>query len=416
MADQAAPATSANGTPPWSIVWALSITQIVSWGSIYYAIAVLMPSIERDLGWSRDSVVGAFSLSLLVAGAAALPAGMVIDRFGGSAVMTLGSIAAAILFWFLSQTQSLAGFYLIWAGLGLTMALVLYDPAFTVITASFGAQARKGITALTLAGGLASTVFWPLTQLLVAAVGWRDALLILGLFNLLICAPLHALCLPRSPDHRPVHQAQEAPARDRPPRRLRDIVGTRTFWLLAIAFTANMLAFSSLSVHLIPLLHEKGYSANAAVGLAALVGPMQVAGRIGEYTIGSRHSAARVAVVALALLPVALASLVFAHLGWVWVLLFVVCYGASNGIMTIARGAIPAEIYGRERYGAVNGALAAPVLASRAFGPLVASIIWSAAGGYDAVLWVLTGFGLLSIAAFYLALRSADSGAGGGSP
>ncbi len=397
--------TAAAAPPPWSIVWALSVTQIVAWGSIYYAISVLMPWIERDLGWSRDSIVGAFSLSLLVAGAAALPAGMAIDRFGGRVVMTLGSLAGAMLLGLLSQTQSLVGFYLIWAGLGLTMALVLYDPAFTVITASFGADARKGITALTLAGGFASTVFWPVTQMLVSATGWRDALLVLGLLNLVLCAPLHALCLPRADAHRRARTDNQPrdPARS---QKLRDIVGTRTFWLLAFSFTANMLAFSALSIHLIPLLSEKGYAAASAVWLAAMVGPMQVAGRIGEYTVGARYSITRVAVIALVLLPVALASLVFASSGWGWVVIFVICYGASNGIMTIARGAIPAEIYGRERYGAVNGALSAPVLASRACGPLFASLIWSATGGYDAVLWVLSAFGALSVVSFYLAIRS----------
>jgi hypothetical protein len=175
--------------------------------------------------------------------------------------------------------------------------------------------------------------------------------------------------------------------------------------LLALAFTMNMLAFSAISIHLIPLLHERGFTMSDAVWLAAIIGPMQVAGRIGEYTVGARFRAIEIATIALFLLPVALLLLRFAGLSWVWVLVFVTLYGVSNGVMTITRGIIPAEIYGRERYGAVNGALAAPVLASRSLGPLVAAFIWSAAGGYDAVLWALAAIGFVSLVSFYLAVK-----------
>ncbi len=398
----------ASFRPPWSVVWALSVTQIISWGSVYYAISVLITPIEQALGWSRDAIVGAFSLSLLCAGLGAFPVGVLIDRYGGRAVMAGGSLAAGLLFILLSQVQSIHAFYLIWVGLGFTMATVLYEPAFAVITASFHEQARKGITALTLAGGFASTVFWPLTQVLVTEFGWRHALVGLALFNLVVCAPVHAFFLPaparkKTSPHRAGDDKDEAQGPKPGARSLASIVGSRAFCMLAIAFTANMLAFSSLSVHLIPLLVEKGFSASDAVWLAALIGPMQVAGRIAEYTVGARFRATQVALIALTLLPLALTALVFTKApGWLPVIAFVVLYGASNGIMTIARGMIPAEIFGRDRYGAVNGALSAPVLASRAAGPIVASVVWSTAGGYDAVLWTLAACGLVSVAAFKL--------------
>ncbi len=388
------------------MVWALSVTQIISWGSIFYAISVLITPIEQELGWSRNGIIGAFSLSLLFAGLTALPVGMLIDRFGGRIVMTAGSLAGAVLLLLLSRTQSLLGFYLTWIGLGVTMAMVLYEPAFTVITASFGTNARKAITALTLAGGFASTVFWPLTQALISNLGWRNALLVLALLNLCVCTPLHALFLPGSAPGKPAADPDvSGPIPDQAQPALREIVKTRVFLMLAVAFTANMLAFSALSVHLIPLLHERGFSMTDAVWLAAMVGPMQVAGRVWEYTIGSRFRATQIALIALALFPAALIILQFAGSGWMLVLAFAALYGASNGIMTIARGTIPVEIYGRARYGAINGALAAPVLASRALGPLVAAIIWSGAGGYDTVIWVLTGIGLLAITSYWLAVK-----------
>ena len=392
-----------NTALPWPVVWALSVTQIVSWGSIYYSISVLMPAIESELGWSRDAIVGAYSLSLLCSGIGAYPVGAWIDRYGGRSVMAFGSVAGAALLLALSQVQSLTAFYLIWVGLGFTMAMVLYEPAFAVIAKCFGAEARRGITVLTLAGGFASTVFWPLAQSLVAATGWRYAVVVLALCNLLLCAPLHALFLPASAasahpdDHAAAASGSASPG-------LRDVLATRAFWLLAIAFTANMLAFSALSVHLISLLNEKGFGMTEAVWLSALVGPMQVAGRIGEFTVGARFRVSQVAMFALVLLPIALVTLSFAGSAWGLVLAFVVLYGASNGIMTIARGVIPVELFGRERYGAVNGALSTPVVASRALGPFIVAVIWSASGGYDTVLWALAAIGVLSIACFGLAV------------
>jgi MFS family permease len=398
------PPAKSKSVLPWSIVWALSVTQVVSWGSVYYAISVLLQPIEAELGWSRDAIIGAFSLSLLFAAFGAYPVGAWIDRHGGRWLMTAGSVAAAALIAAMSQNNSLTVFYLLWAGLGICMAMTLYEPAFAVITHAFGSDARKGITVLALSGGFAGTVFWPLTQFLVEQMGWRDALFVLALGNLLICAPLHALFLPLRVR---VSVAENNPgaalAIDSPG--MREILRMRTFWLLAVAFTGNMLAFSALSVHIIPLLHEKGFAMGEAVRVAALVGVMQVAGRIGEFTVGRRYKPTQVATFALATLPVALVCLSYSSSLWPVILLFVLPYGASNGIMTITRGVIPAELFGRERYGAVNGALATPVAAARALGPFVAAIIWSAAGGYTAVLWTLAGIGVLSLCTFGFALR-----------
>ena len=373
---------------------------------MFYSLSVLLVPIEQELGWSRDAIIGAFSLSLLCTGLASLPVGLLIDRYGGRAVMGCGSLAGAVLFALLGHVHTLAAFYAIWIGLGFAMSMTLYEPAFAVITASFGGHARKGITVLTLTGGLASTVFWPLTQFLIAEIGWRNALLILAGLNLFICTPLHVLFVPSAARRRSstTHDSGASGVRTAGPA-LRDIVRTRAFLLLAATFTANMLAFSAFSMHLIPLLHERGFSAADTVMLAALVGPMQVAGRMWEYAMGARLRATQVAMIALTLFPVAVALLFFAGGAWPLVVAFITCYGVSNGIVTIARGTIPAEIFGRERYGAVNGALSAPVLASRAVGPLVASLIWSATGSYDAVILVLGAMGVVAAATFVLAVK-----------
>jgi MFS family permease len=157
-------------------------------------------------------------------------------------------------------------------------------------------------------------------------------------------------------------------------------------------------------VHLIPLLRERGLSAGDAVLLAALIGPMQVLGRVIELTLGVRFRPARVGLVALVLLPVALVALATAGSGWPRLLAFAALYGASNGVMTIVRAVIPAELFGREHYGAINGALSAPVIVSRAAAPIGAAVLWSSTGGYSAVLWTLIALAVVAVGGFALAV------------
>jgi MFS family permease len=401
--------TSRRVASPWTVVWALSATQIISWGSIFYAFSVLLAPIARETGWTRDAIVGAFSLSLLVAGVASAPVGILIDRLGGRVVMSTGSLVGGAVLMLMSEVQSVTALYVAWAILGVAAAMLLYEPAFAVIYASFESNARKAITALTLLAGFASTVFWPLTQALVSALGWRHTLVVLGIMNLAICLPLHAVLLPSRGAHRARPDAAQGASRSGAKKsRLGEILRTRSFWLLAFAFTANILAFSALSVHLIPLLQEKGFAPMRAVWLAAMVGPMQVTGRLVEFTVGRRFASRTVGLVALALLPFALCALMFASSGPWMGIAFAVLYGTSNGVMTIIRATMPAETFGREHYAAVNGALAAPVVATRAAGPLVASLIWSASG-YDGVLWVLAVVSIVSMGSFLMAVPAKPS-------
>jgi MFS family permease len=182
----------------WQLLVALGVTQIISWGSIYYAFALLLEPLQRDLGVGKSEVAGAFSAALLVSGLCATWVGRTIDRLGGRSVMTLGSAGAAVLLAVLSQVQSAAALYVVWAGLGVAMAATLYEPAFVVIAQVYRVNYRRALTVLTLFGGLASTVFWPLTTLLIERFGWRDAVLLLAAINLAVCVPLHLWWLPRT--------------------------------------------------------------------------------------------------------------------------------------------------------------------------------------------------------------------------
>jgi hypothetical protein len=374
----------------------------VSWGTIYYAMTVFMAPIEAELGWSREMVVGAFSLFLAVSGLAAYPIGELIDRRGGRLVMTAGSVMGGVLFIAMAMVETPLAFYAVHGALGLAAAMTLYDPAFAVITQSHGADYRRAITILTFAGGLASSVFWPITQALVDGDGWRFAAVVLGLANLAICAPLHALVLPGP---RAIAARARAAAADETPPSMRAVLRLPVFWLLAAAFTAHLFVSTAMSVHIITLLSERGVASETAVALAALIGVMQVAGRVVEFAFGARYRARDVGVVIMAMTPLAMVVLLVAGASWGWLLVYVTLYGASHGVFTIVRGAIPAEIFGRSRYGAVSGALSVPSVAIRAISPWAVALAWGALGGYDGVVIAMALISAAAAALFWLAVR-----------
>jgi MFS family permease len=386
-------------------VAALGVAQIISWGSLYYAFSFLITPLMEASGGDKPTVFAAFSLGLLVSGLLSAPIGALIDRRGGRGVMTAGSLGGAVLLASLAHVQSVFALYAVWAGLGAVMAATLYDPAFAVISRLFAANYRRAITMLTLFGGFASTVFWPLTQFLIAEIGWRQALLVLAALNLIVCVPVHWRVLapgrPGAP-RRPV-----APAG---PGAFRAALRTPVFYLLALAFTGNALVFSATQVHLMSMLQAKQLSAASAALVGAMIGPMQVTGRVLELAFASRLSASAVGILAMAFLPIALWVLHIAGVQWPLLAAFAVIYGIGNGAMTIVRGAIPAELFGRDAYGAINGAMAAPVTVAKAAGPLVAALLFVALGGYDGTLWVLIAIGAVSTAVFVLATRASSRG------
>jgi len=393
-------ATRMSRKDPWNIVYLLAFTQIVSWGSLYYAFAIVAHDIQTELGWRTEIVFGAFSWSLLIAGLASTPAGMLIDRIGGRKVMAGGSLLSGAGMIAIGYTQSVVLYFLAWSAVGAGMAMVLYEAAFATINREFLAGARKGISVLTLFGGLASTVFWPLTLKLNSLFGWRDTFLIYGAVHLLLCAPLHASL--RSGGHRPRVANSPHAARN---YTLHEAVRDPVFWKLAIAFSANLFIFSALSVHLIPLLQRFGHSPGIAVLVSSLIGPMQVAGRIGELAFARHVRPQTVGKLTFAILPAALLALLFlGEREWA-VALFCMLYGVSNGVLTIVRGTVPQTLFGRANYGAISGALAGPSLIAKAAGPLVAAAIVQADPTPALLLGILLAISLVSLMSFFAAVR-----------
>jgi len=401
------PGTAPESKGGWPLVIALAVAQLVSWGSVYYSFSLLVRPMEAELGWSRAAINGALSLGLLTAGLCAYGAGSWIDRRGGRLLMTTGSIAAALLLAAWSQVESLIVFYAIWVGLGMAMSAILYEPVFAVLTRGFPRSYRTRITVLPFVAGFASTLFIPLTQALVDRIGWRDTLLALAAIGIAVCLPIHGLWLRDGPGtgNGSTAAASDAAAasRDSIRRALRHPV----FWSLAVCLTAYYGTFSALTFHIVPLLAERRIPTAVAIGAVALIGPSQVGGRFVVFMLGPRLPIATTGRVVLWAFPLAVLLLILFPQSIVMLYAAAVLYGIANGIMTIVRGTAVPDLMWREGYGAVNGALALPATAAQAVAPLGAALLWSATGGYGAVLWTLCAVSSLAAAAFWIAAASA---------
>jgi predicted MFS family arabinose efflux permease len=403
----------------WWIVAALGVTTCVSYGILLYGFAVFLGPMEAELGWTRTQLTGAFSLSCLVGGLAGVPVGLWVDRHGARGVMTAGSVAATALLLAWSQVERLASFYALWVGLGVAAAAVLYEPAFAVVAVWFDRKRGRALTLLTFLGGLASVIFVPLTQWLVAELGWRTALVWLAAIFGLVTIPLHAGVV-RSHPARLGLRADGAPPSSSTglgqPSRLRGgggavrhAIGQPSFQLLTAAFALSTIASTAMVVHLVPLLLEAGHTAAFAAAAMGVLGLMALPGRLVFTPLGGLFPRATVTaglfvLQALASVPLLLGSSTAA----VWC--FAALLGAGFGAVTPARAALVAELYGTSDYGAISGVMAFLLAISRSVAPVGASVVHARGGGYAAVLWWALGASAMAAVLTLVAQRAATTG------
>ena len=389
---------------PRLVGW-LSLAQLISWGSTFYTFALLMAPLERELGLSRAQSSLAFSLALLVEGLMAYPVGRWIDRGHERIVMTAGSLLAGVCLLLHSQVTGIAGFYAVWAGLGVAMAAVLYSTAFAVVTRRFPNDFRRAIITMTFLGGLASTVFIPLTAWLIANWGWRQALVALALFHLLLCAPLHAYTLRGAP------RTLSAVGTALLPPDVTRLLRSAPFLLIGVFVVLLMAVMVALPAHMVNLLRENGLSEAWVIAIPASIGVIQVLGRLLLFFFEHHfdlHLANRLipCLVPLGLIALLAAPLFGAAQVGV-VLLFVLLYGMGNGMLTIVKGTAIAQYVNRDHVATLNGALGLPLALSRAAAPLLVGLLWSPVLGYSHALWLLLGMSLAGAGALMLAQRHA---------
>jgi MFS family permease len=372
------------------LVAGLAVTETVSWGILYYAFPVLLPTMERDLGWSRTTLIGAFTLGLITSGLAAFPVGRLLDHRGARPLMTGGSVLAtfAVVGW--AAARSTPAFYAAWLAIGIAMALVLYEPAQVVLVKQFGADATRAITILTLVAGFASTIFQPLTAVLVKHLDWRPTLFLLAGALALITVPVHFLVLPdRSRQSITRLSPTPAPTTENSDRALR---------LLTIAFTLAVATMSAAIVHLIPYLVDRGWSPlTAAVGGGTL-GATQVVARVAFGPTARRIPTPRLAAGILAL-PAAGAVVLRLSGGGPSAWVAIALLGAAQGTSTLLRPMLLSRLRGPLGYGRLAATSAAATTIARATAPLVLAAV-AAWVGYGPGL---IGFALLSLVAAVLA-------------
>ncbi|MDQ3809648.1 MAG: MFS transporter, partial [Chloroflexota bacterium] len=271
----------------WVLVGALGMTEAISWGVLYYAFGALLVPMEADLGWSRGVITGALSLALVISGLAAIPVGRWLDQHGARALMSLGSVAGSLLVLAWAATDSPILFYLVWAGIGVVMAMLLYEPAFAVVATWFDRYRARALTAVALMGGFASTIFLPLTGWLVEAQGWRAAVVSLAIVLAVGTLPPHALLLRRRPEDLGLHPdgAPGATHAEHPRARTADVslgvaVRDATFRWLVVAFCLSTAVAFGVHIHMVSLLLDRGYAPTLAAALAGAVGAVQAVGRI----------------------------------------------------------------------------------------------------------------------------------------
>ncbi len=390
----------------WVMVGTLSITELISWGVTYYAFSVMIAPMQAELGWTSASITGAFSLALLCSAVGAVPVGRLLDRYGPRHIMTVGSLAAALLVFAWAQVHTLWSFYLLWMLLGFAMAAILYEPAFVVVATWFERKRQHALTLLTFGGGLASVVFVPLTTVLVEQLGWRLALIVLSIVLAVLTIPLHALLLRRHPHDlglvcdgvAPMGAIAPCVTEPKPSMSVRGALRETTFWWLALAFSLSILTSVAVSVHLIAHLTERGYSASFRATAAALLGGAQIPGRLVFTPLGAYVSRQRLAV-ALFVMQVAAFLVLLSWSSTAGILFFALLFGAGAGALTPARGALVADFFGVEHYGGINGALAFVTTLARSIAPVSAGLIYTISGSYQPLWWTLLALILLGMIA-----------------
>lgn len=398
-----APTSSSQPLDRRLVGW-LSVAQLITWGSVFYTFALLVEPVEQALGLTRAQSSLAFSLALLAEGLFAYPVGRWIDRGHERAVMAGGSLAVAALLVLHSFVTSMAGFYAVWAGLGAALAATLYNPVFAVVTRRFPDDFRRAIITLTFLGGLASTVFIPLSAWLIRSLGWREALWVLAGLQLFICAPLHWRLLRHAPAAVVRSPAAGAEGGSTPlARHLR----SAPFLLVGVFVVIMMAITGALPAHMISLLREAGLQEAWVIAIPASIGVIQVLGRLLLFFFEHHfdlHVANRVIP---CLIPLGLAALLASHGHSTGALLFVLFYGLGNGMMTIVKGTAIAQYVSREHVASLNGALGLPSALGRALAPLALGLLWNRESGYSLGLALLLAGSIIAVLALYGAQRKA---------
>jgi MFS family permease len=372
------------------VITALGVSQILAWGSSFYFPAVFAEPIVRETGWSLGTVVGGTSLGLLVAGLISPQVGRLIGRHGGRPVLLASSLFYAAGLAGVGTAPVLPVYLVGWVLIGIGMGTGLYDAVFAALGRMYGEEARRPITNLTLFGGFASTVCWPLSAFMIEHAGWRGACLIYAGLHLLVSLPLQMAVVRPVPQHSAA-AAAAASAQGEPPRIAHEGL---IFALLAVVLSLAAGIGSIVVVHLLIFLQARGVDFALAVWLGTLFGPAQVGARVVERLFGARYHPIWTMIGACVLMALGLTLL---WGGFPLLILTIVLYGAGYGVSWIGRGTLPLALFGALRFPRLMGRIAFPSLIVQALAPSAGALLIEAAG-VETTIAALTVLAVLNLA------------------
>lgn len=373
------------------VLGTLCVTETTSWGILYYAFPVLVGRISADTGWSLTRLTAAFSLGLVISAVVGIGVGRWLDRNGPRWLMTAGSALAAVSVAGVALAPSYGWFVAAWAVAGIAMSAVLYPPAFAALTRWYGDQRVHALTVLTLAAGLASTIFAPITAGLASQLSWRDTYLILAALLAVVTVPGHLLGLRLA---WPPPPAQSSMPASHAPRR---VVRSRAFLTLIVSFGLTSCTAYVVVINLVPLLGERGFGPGTAAIVLGIGGVGQVLGRLGYAPLARRLSVRARTVAVLA--TVAVTTGLLGVLTWLPALVATaVLAGMVRGIVTLLQATAVTDRWGSHHYGALSGTLAAPLTFTTAVAPFLGAALAALLGGYATMLIVMAIVGLAAAA------------------
>ena len=373
------------------VISALGITQILGWGTSFYFPAVFAEPIVRDTGWSLGWVVGGTTIGLLVGGLISPPVGHIIDRHGGRPVLLASSLFYVAGLIGVGLAPTLPVYLLAWAAIGLGMGTGLYDAVFATLGRLYGSEARGPITNLTLFGGFASTICWPLSAFMIDHLGWRAACFIYAALHLGVALPLQ-MAVVRQPPRQAAPTSPQADGGHAPtPARIDN--ESVIFGLLALVLSIGAGIGSIVIVHMMIFLQARGVEFALAVSLGTLFGPAQVGARVVERLFGNRYHPIWTMIASCALMAIGLLLLAGRFPILVLVILL---YGAGYGISWIGRGTLPLALFGPARFPRLMGRLAFPSLIVQALAPSVGARLIETSGA-DTTIGLLTVLALINV-------------------
>ncbi len=369
------------------VLWTLCLTEIVSWGVLYYAFAVLGHTIAEDTGWSLARLTALFSAALIVSGAVGVYAGRIIHRHGPRWVMTIGSVLAAVALVIIATAPNLPTFAAGWLVAGIAMAGVLYAPAFAAITVWFGPDRVRALTAVTLVAGLASTVFAPLTAALANELSWRSTYLVLAAVLAVLTIAPHAIFLRPAwpkPSDEPAAKGSDT-----------ERAHPHGFWTLTIAYTAMSICAYAGIINLVPLLNERGYTATEAAWALGIGGFGQVIGRLGYARLAARTDLVPRTVAIFGVSAVSTGILAVVPGPYIVIVAASLIAGYTRGLATLLGATAISDRWGIDNYARLNGIFSGPLMAAAAIAPFLGAGLALLPGGFPFAFGVLAAIGAL---------------------